>query len=331
MNLDAEIAIVGAGLAGLALARALKTEGRSIVVLEARGRVGGRVLSQDGYDLGPAWIWPHNRRLLALAEELGLGVFPQYSAGRLVFEDANGIVRRDLEFATMGGALRIAGGIGQITNVLANDLADVLHLETPVEQITEDARGAMITARNRTVRSDRVVLALPPRIAAGLGFQVPDVPTWMAGHAKLIAVYDTPFWRSAGLNGDAVSHLGPLMEIHDASPMGSAQGALFGFAAPGSARHAEFSAQAIAQLGRLFGDEAARPKDVMLKDWSADPATATPADLTPPASHPHYRPIASSGRVIFAGTETAPGDGGFLEGALESAAMAHAQLTRAEA
>src|SRR6056297_3957532 len=95
-----EICIIGAGLSGLALGTALRSEGRGVTILEARDRAGGRVLSHQGYDLGPSWIWPHNHRMLALASRLGLRSFPQYASGRLVFEDAGGAIRRDLDVAT---------------------------------------------------------------------------------------------------------------------------------------------------------------------------------------------------------------------------------------
>jgi monoamine oxidase len=64
----------------------------------------------------------------------------------------------------------------------------------------------------------------------------------------------------------------------------------------------------------------------LIKDWSTDPATATHADCAPPAGHPAYRPLAPTERLFFAGTETAPEDGGFLEGALAAAEAAHALL-----
>ena len=328
MTRHADVIIVGAGLSGLALARALKAEGQDVVVLEARDRPGGRIASQQGYDLGPAWIWPHNRRMLAMVKGLGLQTFAQHGVGRLIFEDANGMIRRDIDMATMGNALRVAGGLSQITDALAAELGDALHLDHPVHQINDEVSGVTVIGASASWRADRVVLALPPRLAAGLGVSVPDVPTWMAGHAKLIAVYDTPFWRDAGLNGDAISHRGPLAEIHDASHPTATEGALFGFAVPGAARDPGFHAQALAQLVRLFGPGATNPRDVLMKDWSVDPATATSADLAPPLSHPRYGALNPTARVVFAGTETAVTEGGFLEGALEAAGAAHRHVTR---
>lgn len=326
MNIDADICIIGAGLSGLALASQLQAEGGNVMVLEGRDRTGGRVLSQDGYDLGPSWIWPHNHRMLAMLDRLGLNRFAQYASGRLVFEDAAGRVRRDLEFATMGGALRVEGGLARVPDTLASQLGDRLHLACRVHRVLEEADGVSVFLADGLLRAKRVVLAMPPRLVADLGVAVPDAPTWMAGHAKMVATYPTAFWRENGLNGDAISHCGPLAEIHDASPFDAKVGALFGFAHVGAARQPGFRDAAIAQLARLFGQDAATPDDVFVKDWSVDPATATKADLTPPSEHPNYIALPPTRRVIFAGTEMSPDNGGFLEGALATAEAAHAAL-----
>ncbi|MGZ5321323.1 MAG: flavin monoamine oxidase family protein [Solirubrobacterales bacterium] len=88
---EADVAVVGAGLAGLAAARALAAAGRSVVVLEARERVGGRTLNLEleggtVVEIGGQWVGPAQTRLLALAEELGVETFPTHIEGRNVLE-----------------------------------------------------------------------------------------------------------------------------------------------------------------------------------------------------------------------------------------------------
>ncbi|HCP47342.1 MAG TPA: hypothetical protein DIU15_14970, partial [Deltaproteobacteria bacterium] len=86
----ADVLVVGAGLAGLTAARALLAQGVSVQVLEARDRVGGRTMSQtrgeDVLDLGGQWFGPTQRRIAALARDLGVGSFAQYSTGRSMLE-----------------------------------------------------------------------------------------------------------------------------------------------------------------------------------------------------------------------------------------------------
>jgi len=82
----------------------------------------------------------------------------------------------------------------------------------------------------------------------------------MAGQAKLVAAYPAPFWRAEVLNGDAISHRGPLAEIHDASPADAGTVTRVGFAHPGAARRPGFRDAA---LGRLFGAEATTPDEVI--------------------------------------------------------------------
>jgi monoamine oxidase len=100
---SADVVVVGAGLAGLTAARELVAQNRSVVVLEARDRVGGRVLSHPipgSYtELGGMFTGPTQDHIQALARDVGVGLFPSYNTGNNVFIGGDG--RRE-EFPSDG-------------------------------------------------------------------------------------------------------------------------------------------------------------------------------------------------------------------------------------
>jgi monoamine oxidase len=83
-----DVAVVGGGLSGLSAARRLRERGRTVVVVEARDRVGGKmrtdVVGGHHADLGAHWIGPTQDRVAALAREFGVRTEPQPLAGRAV-------------------------------------------------------------------------------------------------------------------------------------------------------------------------------------------------------------------------------------------------------
>lgn len=342
--MDTDILIVGGGLAGLALADHLERAGRAWHLIEAQDRLGGRILTRQigggAFDLGPAWIWPGQPRILAMIDRFGLTRFEQHATGRLMFQDQSGAVYPDRGYSSMQGSYRVAGGLAAVTEALATQLAShKITLNTPLTALNLSPDGVIAKTTGPEITAKQVVLAIPPRVLAQTVAFTPDlpaqavatlnaIPTWMAGHAKIIAVYDRPHWREAGYSGDAMSQSGPMVEIHDASPATGGPYALFGFVGvPPDLRAAhadEVLALAKDQLCALFGPAMAQPLDIILQDWAQIPQIATARDWVSPRAHPSYgRPGAVtglwSGRLHLGSTEMGTMFGGFVEGALEVA------------
>ena len=362
--MDCDCVIIGAGLSGLYSAFRLAQAGMSCRVLEARGRLGGRIAcgvvpASDGgaarFDLGPAWVWPDLQPMMArLLDELQVPVFLQATRGAALYEDALlPAPERVPGDSPHAQSYRIAGGALSLVEALAARLEPQGVLtERRVTRVAAHADGMRIDFELADggvgqLQAARVIAALPLRLLAdSVAFEPPlppaymtafrDTPTWMAGHAKFVACYETPFWERRGLSGEAFSRVGPLMEIHDASPARGGPYGLFGFyGVPAAERHRlgreALVRHSLEQLVRLFGPEAANPIRYWIKDWSEDPLTATAADSEPLMQHPDYGLPAEltslwDGRVVFAGSETVALNGGYLEGALEAGEGAVARM-----
>jgi monoamine oxidase len=352
-----EVAVVGGGLAGLCAARLLRSANVELMLIEARNRLGGRILtvddagrpSEDGFDLGPSWYWPRMQPAIAtLVAELGLPAFGQNSDGDVIFERMSregpqrysGISQDQQTF-------RLVGGTAALVRALTREL--------PREQILLDARvTAMALTRDgvelairrtdetvETLVAGQVIAAVPPRLLEATVSFSPDqevatarrwrdTPTWMAPHAKFFALYERPFWRDAGLSGTAQSMVGPMVEMHDATTA-SGGAALFGFLGVSAEERATLGEEALTraclhQFGRVFGPEAQSPRATLFKDWAADPLTATAADRS---AGGHIAPDPAPWvaglwreRLTLAGSETSPSEPGYLAGAVVAATQA---------
>ncbi|MFD4402481.1 flavin monoamine oxidase family protein [Nocardia sp. NPDC058499] len=91
MDKSVDVVVVGAGTAGLVAARDLVRAGSDVLVLEARDRVGGRLLNAElpggsPIEVGGQWVGPTQHQVLTLIEELGLQTYPTHTAGRHIAE-----------------------------------------------------------------------------------------------------------------------------------------------------------------------------------------------------------------------------------------------------
>ena len=353
------VIIVGAGLSGLRAASLLTEQGIKCRVLEARDRIGGRVLSASDanrpdlgrFDLGPTWFWPqYESHISSLVKELNLETFVHYNKGDILLErfqikpPERCVLQEDSDEKWM----RLTGGVQSLIDALAETMpSEIVELETRVKKIQLNESGditveaELADGKKEKILAGAVILALPPRLVAhyiefspslpsNLMNDIVNKPTWMANEAKVVAVYDRPFWRESGLSGFVLSSVGPLQEIHDASP-DKGSGALFGFfGMPAEVRQKMGRDKVLNlvtdQLVKLFGSEAKNIKAIFYKDWSNDSETAVGEDCSPLKDYQSYGQPSVEGlwekKIIFAGTETNSQCSGHLEGALQSAEQA---------
>jgi monoamine oxidase len=443
------VIVVGAGLAGLVAARQLVAAGRSVLVVEARDRVGGRTVNASigagkVTEMGGQWVGPGQDRVLALARELGVETFPTYHEGRNLLE-LRGKLRRykgtiprlaphvlfdiarvrrkvdralrrvpadvpwtapkadeldsqslaswlrktartknartllEIAVGTVTGAEtaqlstlwllstassagsfdalidvegggqqdRFVGGSQRLSQRLAEELAEALVLEAPVRRIAQDGGGLDVEADGFQARAQRVIVAVPPPLAArisftpSLGGRRDQLTQRMANGAltKCAAVYPGPFWREQGLSGQAVSDASPVSTTFDNSPPDGAPGVLIGFIAGAEAiRHARRSEAdrrrvVLECFERLFGEQAAKPGIYLETAWAEEEwSRGGPVCSFGPGVLARYGEALRqpAGRIHWAGAETATIWCGYMDGAVRSGERAAEEVLDAE-
>jgi monoamine oxidase len=432
-----DVVVVGAGFAGLTAARRLQQEGRSVLVLEARDRVGGRVVNHtfaDGtvVELGGQWVGPTQDRVLALADELGVDTFPSYEEGDnllgvddgarrwtdetfglreealidvaetqaaieelaatvpleapwnapnareldaqtvetwlvanmktatglgfwrtlvpalfsadtdqmsllhfLFYVHSGGMI--DMLVATGGGAQdsRIVGGSQVIALRVADELGDAVWLGCPVHLIRQDADGVGIVHEHDTVRAERVIVAVPPSLAARIRYS-PALPSRrdqltqqvpMGSVIKMQIRYEEPFWREAGLSGFVVSLDHPVGVMFDNSPQDLRCGVLLGFlegehATKAALMDADERRKLVLEcFAKYFGERALQPLEYIEQDWTAEEfSRGCYGGRMGTGVWTRYAQALSEpiGRIHWASTETADVWNGYLDGAVRS-------------
>jgi monoamine oxidase len=292
-------------------------------------------------------LTPRARRLIdvSLSSDFGGDVAPVSLLSVLTAIRASGGLRTML--GVDGGSQQdlFVDGADRPARAIAAELGDAIRLRCPVEAIQRDDADLVVVGPTAAVRCTRVVVAVPPAGAARIRYE-PALPAArdhltqrvpMGNVYKVIAVYDEPFWRAAGDNGEAVVLDGPVATVFDTSHPGG-PGHLCGLASGAAAYRlaampADRRRQAVtAAFADVHGPAAARPREWHEKVWVDDewirgaysgipvPGTLTSvgAALVEPVD-----------RIHWAGTETATEWPGYIEGAVQSGERAAREVTAA--
>lgn len=139
----ADVVVIGAGIAGLTAALRVVQQGQSVVVLEARNRVGGRVWNHnlgggERSERGGTFAGPAQDRILALAKEFNVATFPTFNEGQNVYwADGERLLYSD------SGATGTAPPDPQIVADLATVVTrlDQMATEVPVDAPWEAAKA----------------------------------------------------------------------------------------------------------------------------------------------------------------------------------------------
>jgi monoamine oxidase len=249
-------------------------------------------------------------------------------------------------FNTRDGAqqFRFKGGTQLICDRMAGRLGERRVIKrAPVSRIRQGRRGVTVEARGVTVSAKRVIVAIPPPLASRIEY-APALPpardqlTQRVSQGTLLkatAVYDTPFWREAGLNGTVVSYEGPVQVTYDGSPPDGSPGVVFGFIGGDLARQfkrmslSARRAAVLANFTKYFGAPAANPTRFFVSDWPAQRwSRGGPVGFTAPGALVAYgRALRDPVRRIhWAGTETSGYWVGYMDGAIRSGERVAAEV-----
>lgn len=250
---------------------------------------------------------------------------------------------------TEGGAQqdRLIGGVQPLAERFAEPLGERVRLCTPARRVITDKEGVVVEADEGSWLARRVVITLPPTLAARLDYDPPlpgsrDQLTQRMPQGSVIkfhAVYSTPWWRERGLSGTVLAPDRPVGVTFDGTPPDGRPGIITGFF---EGRHATEAAAlgtdgrrevVLGVLTEALGTEARAALDYVDLDWSEEAFTrgCYGAHLPPGAWTMHGAALREPvGRIHWAGTETATAWAGYIDGALESGERVVAEIAAAE-
>jgi monoamine oxidase len=258
------------------------------------------------------------------------------------FHSGNGVLNLA---STAGGAQdsRFVGGSQLVSLKLAAALGGRVVANAPVRRISQDRGGVTVESDAGSWRCKQVIVAIAPALAGRIDYE-PAMPALRDGLTqrmpqgsaiKFEAVYPKPFWRAMELSGYTNSDRPPIRFTYDNSPPTGKPGVLLGFVVGADARAlgqrgaAQRRRIVLSAFERLFGPQAAHPRELIEHNWSNEVWTrGCYAGYMPPGVWSDFGAAlrAPVGRVHWAGTETSEVFAGYMDGAVRSAERAAAEV-----
>jgi monoamine oxidase len=258
-------------------------------------------------------------------------------------EQDKGTFSRNSDTANGAQERRFVGGSQLVPLRLAHRLGDHVALHAPVHRIVQEHHRVHVRTGRGTVVARHVVVAAPPPTVLDIGFH-PHLPTArrslltsvrMGQLMKCDAIYPTPFWRAAGLNGFGISDHGAARAVFDNTPSSGGPGVLLAFV--GGSTWRTYGVQSPDQrraavlqgFADMFGPQALAPVDYVEHDWTRERWTrGGPTAIHGPGTLVAFGPSVRRpfGRVHWAGTETATYWSGYMDGAVSSGQRAAAEV-----
>jgi monoamine oxidase len=335
-ELHSKYIIIGAGLSGLTSAYQLQKQGEEdFLILESRDRIGGRIQTQDGVDLGAAWFQNYHHCTQRILKELDLGEFEQYSKGRSVLIYNKMAPAHYFEMNPDNPpSYRVQNGSEAMISSLAKSIEDKIKLNSLVIAITEDKDKVIVSTNNKTYSCEKVIIAIPPKIVKNIKFK-PELPTfleqemrqihtWMSNSIKVGITFEKPFWKENGFSGTVIGQIGPVVELYDHSNHDNTSFSLMGFVNEElrSLSSEDRKEIILNYLEKYLGKEIRNYTNYYEKDWFLDVNTSSEdvyeTIMNRQYGDPIFQEFYLNGKVLFSGTETSPVYGGYMEGAIYS-------------
>lgn len=346
------ILIIGAGLSGLLTGYRLKKEGIPFKILEARGRVGGRINTVYGtnstpVEMGATWFTHQHKYLISLLEELGMEYFEQYMDDTAFYQPSPTLPVQSVQIPRQSPSYRIAGGSSALINTLyqALDKTDVL-LNQSVKQIKFHKNSIQVITED-VFEAHAVVMAIPPKLWAKKIVFEPQLPdnlmniakhthTWMEDSIKIALTYDHPFWLDQNLSGTLFSNTGPITEFYDHCNRERSKYALCGFINSSfkDLSYQERRENVIHQIKTVFGGNAETFIDYEECLWSHEEHTFEASDrfLFPHQNNgnPIFRESFFNDKLYISSSESAAEFPGYMDGAVFSANSTAKKITETQ-